>query len=96
MSFDLPKVFDRLAKKVEKEPAYLKHLEKFLDPLAYRGLLAWMELNKSQKIITDSIILNSDNPRGLQKLSDAMIRVKSIHEQVGAEISSIEEAKVKI
>lgn len=94
MEFDLPKVFDKLAEKVEKDPSYLKHLEKFLDPLAYRGFLAWLDLNKSQKIIKDSILANSDSPKALQKFNDAMIKVKMIHEQVGAEISNLEETKL--
>lgn len=94
MEFDLPAIFDILAKKVEKEPSYLKHLEKFLDPLAYRGFLTWLELNKSQKIIKDTILANSESPEAMRKLTDAMIRVKMIHEQVGAEISDLEETKL--
>lgn len=93
MTFDLPKALDTLAEKVQKEPSYLKHLEKALNPTAYRALLAWVELNKSQKILADSIYINTDNPNGLKKFSDAMIRVTSIHEQVGAEISSLAETK---
>ena len=95
MEFNYEEVFDKLAKKVANNPGHIKHLEKSLDPILYRGLLVWIELDKSEKILNSTQGLDINDPVTQKRVNDALIRVTSIHEQMGAEIDDIAATPIK-
>jgi hypothetical protein len=95
MQFNYEEALNGLAKKVAKNPDYLKHLEKALDPTLYRGLLVWIELDRTEGILNSTKGLDVSDPATQKRVNDALIRVTAIHEQVGAEISDMAESNNK-
>ncbi len=95
MEFNYEEAFIKLAAKVKADPNYLSHLEKVLEPELYRGLLVWIELDKSYEILLDTDELDLNNPVHNKKVAESIRKVKSIHERAEAEIEAIAELKKK-